>query len=69
MSSDSEYELSEQETGQYPKEEDKDDEALDNVEESSLKGASTVKSPKKRLKVEDMVPMETKGTSLTKQGT
>ncbi|KAI3749126.1 hypothetical protein L6452_12727 [Arctium lappa] len=67
LSSESEHELSEQETGKHSKEEDKDDDALDNVEESSLKGASTVKSPKKRLKLEDMASMETKGTSLTKQ--
>ncbi|XP_024961781.1 DNA-binding protein BIN4 [Cynara cardunculus var. scolymus] len=67
LSSDSEHELSEPETGQHPKEEDKDDDVLDNVEESSLKGVSTVKSPKKRLRLEDMVPTDTKGTSLTKQ--
>lgn len=67
LSSDSEHELSEQETGQYPKEEDNDNDVLNNVEESSLKGASTVKSPKKRLKLENMVPTDKKGTSLTKQ--
>ncbi|KAJ9539562.1 hypothetical protein OSB04_026068 [Centaurea solstitialis] len=49
LSSDSEHDLSDQETGQHPKQEDKDDD--DNV----IKGASALKSPNKRLKVEDMV--------------
>lgn len=52
LPSDSEYELSDKETGQHPKEEEDDDYVL----ESSHKGAS---SPKKRVKMEDKLPKET----------
>ncbi|KAI3519404.1 hypothetical protein L1887_08481 [Cichorium endivia] len=54
LPSDSEYELSDKETGQHPKEEEDDDYVL----ESSHKGKGA-SSPKKRVKMEDTVPKET----------
>ncbi|KAK9064843.1 hypothetical protein SSX86_016225 [Deinandra increscens subsp. villosa] len=62
LESDSEHELSE---GEHLKVED--DDVLDTVEETSLKRASKLESSKKRLKLEDTVPAETKGNIMTEQ--